>query len=283
MVEGQVDMDYNLAGIPVRGHSVGGFETWIHLPAMGVSFDIGRASDASLACDTILFTHSHIDHLGGIATHAAARALRGMRPPTYVLPPHVIPHVEALLDAWRSLDGGDLPCNLVPIGVGGQFEIKNRYFARPFPAIHRGKAQGYVISEFRDKLLAKYRGLPGQEIKRLREQGDTIYDRTETPLVAFTGDSCIDVIDREEGLRRARLLILEVTFIDDRVSVDSAREKGHVHLDEVIERADLFENQAILMTHFSSRYNAARIREVLAERLPESLKSRVTPLLNNFR
>ena len=275
--------ELNLAGMPVGGHSVGGFETWIHLPAMGVSFDIGRGCDDSLACDTILFTHSHIDHLGGIATHAAARALRGMRPPTYVLPPHAIPHVEKLLDAWRALDGGDLPCTLVPLAVGEEFEIKNRYVARPYHAIHRGLAHGYVISEFRQKLRACHHGKPGHEIKQLRDSGAEIYDRTEVPVVAFTGDSCIDVIDREESLRKARLLIMEVTFLDERVTVASSREKGHIHLDEVIERAELFENEAILMTHFSTRYNKASIQEVLDERLPDSLRGRVTPLLNHFR
>jgi ribonuclease Z len=275
--------ELNLAGIPVRGHSIGGFETWIHLPAMGVSFDIGRACEDSLACETILFTHSHIDHLGGIATHAAARALRGMRPPTYLMASHAIPHVEKLLEAWRNLDGGDLPCNLVALDVGGEHEIKGRYFARPYHAIHRGPAHGYVISEFRDKLKPIYRGRPGIEIKAIRERGEAIYDRTEAPLVAFTGDSCIDVIEREEPLRKARLLILEVTFLDERVPVASARERGHVHLDEVIERAELFENEAILMTHFSSRYNADTIRRVLDERLPDSLRDRVTPLLHHFR
>ncbi|MFT5080828.1 MAG: hypothetical protein ACI84E_001486, partial [Planctomycetota bacterium] len=48
-------------------------------------------------------------------------------------------------------------------------------------------------------------------------------------------------------------------------------------------RADLFENEAILMTHFSPRYNRARILEVLDERLPPGLRERVTPLLTNFR
>ena len=275
--------ELNLAGIPVGGHSVGGFETWIHLPAMGMSFDIGRGHEDSLACETILFTHSHIDHLGGIATHAAARALRGMRPPTYVLPPHVIPHVKKLLDAWRSLDGGELPCKLVPLGVGEGFELKNRYIARPYHAIHRAAAHGYVISEFRDKLKQVHHGKPGQELKRLRDAGESIYDRGEVPVVAFTGDTCIDVVDREVDLRKARLLIMEVTFLDERVTVASAREMGHIHLDEVIERADLFENEAILMTHFSPRYNKARIRQVLDERLPPILRDRVTPLLTNFR
>ncbi|MFT6363995.1 MAG: ribonuclease Z, partial [Planctomycetota bacterium] len=174
-------------------------------------------------------------------------------------------------------------CTLVPLGVGDEFELKNRYIARPYHAIHRAAAHGYVISEFRDKLMECHHGKPGHELKQLRNDGVSIYDRTEVPVVAFTGDTCIDVVDREEGLRKARLLIMEVTFLDERVSVASAREKGHIHLDEVIERAELFENEAILMTHFSPRYNRARILEVLDERLPPGLRERVTPLLTNFR
>ena len=63
------------------------------------------------------------------------------------------------------------------------------------------------------------------------------------------------------------------------VSVEKARSKGHIHLDEVIARAELFENEAILFTHFSARYSADDIRRILETRLPASLRDRVTPLL----
>jgi ribonuclease Z len=97
--------------------------------------------------------------------------------------------------------------------------------------------------------------------------------------VAFCGDTCIDVLEREEWARKAKILVLEVTFLDDRVSVQSARENGHVHLDEVIQRPELFENEHILFTHFSSRYTNKDIVRILDERLPEGLKQRAQPLL----
>jgi ribonuclease Z len=75
------------------------------------------------------------------------------------------------------------------------------------------------------------------------------------------------------------VLILEATFLDDLVSVRRARETGHVHLDELIERADLLQNEAIVLTHFSMRYSPAEVREILARRLPASLRDRVIPLL----
>ena len=76
----------------------------------------------------------------------------------------------------------------------------------------------------------------------------------------------------------ARLLILEATFLDERVSVDSARARGHVHLDELVERAESMRNEAILLHHFSARYTAAEIEAVLDARLPPALRERVVAL-----
>jgi len=276
-----MDAPLSLAGLELRGHSVGGHETWLDLPGLGLCFDIGRAPEASLSTETVCFTHAHVDHLGGVVSHCASRSLRGMSPPTYVVPPAVVPGLEQLLEVWRGLDGAELPCRIVGLGPGDELAVKKR-LVRPFPAYHFGPAQGYAVWEVRDKLRAEYQGLPGQRIKELREAGTPITDRHETPLVAFSGDTRIELVEAEEVVRTARLLILEVTFLDDRVSVASAREKGHVHLDEVIERAHLFENEAILMTHFSARYNGRQVREILDERLPASLRERVTPLLTRF-
>jgi ribonuclease Z len=97
--------------------------------------------------------------------------------------------------------------------------------------------------------------------------------------VAFCGDTLADVIDREPLVREAKLLVLECTFAGEDVDVAAARRKGHVHLDEIAARADLFRNEAILLTHFSARHSAAEIVRRLDERLPPDLRRRVTPLL----
>ena len=100
--------------------------------------------------------------------------------------------------------------------------------------------------------------------------------------MAFSGYSLAEVLDIPV-MQQAQLGIFEVTFLDDLVPVEMARSKGHTHLDEVLERADRLQNEAILMTHFSSRYNADRVRALLDERLPESLRHRAQPFLENFR
>ena len=62
-----------LAGILVDGVSVGGVETCIDLPEFKLAFDIGRCPDDAVLRPTILFTHAHMDHMGGVAWHAATR------------------------------------------------------------------------------------------------------------------------------------------------------------------------------------------------------------------
>ena len=73
------------------------------------------------------------------------------------------------------------------------------------------------------------------------------------------------------------MLLLECSFLlpEDR---DRAREYAHIHLDDILERAERFENEAIVLTHFSQRYTPDEIRKELSA-LPEALARRVLPFL----
>jgi ribonuclease Z len=117
-----------------------------------------------------------------------------------------------------------------------------------------------------------------------------VTDAVEVPEVAFTGDTSADWIARgasgEDRVAadalRAKLLMCECTFVDDAVDPAGAREYGHTHVDEIAAAADAFENQAVLLMHFSARYKARDVEEQLDARLPRGLRERVTPLLVGY-
>jgi len=272
----------NVAGHRVEGLSIGGIETCIDLPDLKLCFDVGRAQEESVARELVLFTHGHMDHMGGIAYHAAMRHLKSMRPPTYVVPRECEAGVRALFDAWAALDH-ERPHELVPLGIGEDWSPRPGWIARPFRSPHVAPTQGYGLWRVKEKLLPQLRGLSSEEVGRRRLAGEQVTRATETPEIAFCGDTRIEVVERQEVVRTARVLILEATFLDERVPVELARSKGHVHLDEIIERADLFENEAIVLTHFSSRYRAGEITALLDAKLPPRLRERVTPLLAGHR
>jgi ribonuclease Z len=269
-----------LCGIEIDGVSIGGIETCILLPELGLAFDLGRCPHEAVRIGTVLFTHAHMDHImGGVAWHAATRALRRMPPPTYVVPPENEAALADLFAVWRRLDRSDLPHRLVALGPGEELALGQGRVARPFRSPHRVVCQGYGLWSRTDKLRPEHQGLPGAEIARLRRAGVAVTEVVERPELAFTGDTTIEVVEREAVVRTARVLIMEVTFLDERVSVAECRAKGHVHLAEVAERAALFENEAILFTHMSARYSAHEIVALLDRGLPAGLRARVTPLL----
>lgn len=274
-------MTLTLANIPVRGASIGSFGTCIQLPSMKLAFDIGRCPENAVHLDTILITHGHMDHLGGIGHHCARRELLRLPPPTYVMSPNIVDGFETLMAAWRLLDGSKLRYNLVELSSGEGHRLYNGMVVRPFNAHHVVPTQGYGIWHRKRKLLPKYQGLPGQEIAKLRMSGTEVSDIVEFPLVVFTGDTRATVLDEEEVCRQAKLLIMEMTFIDDKMPPDKAHRTWHTHIEHIKERAHLFENDAVLFTHRSMRHKEEEFEAAL-QQLPEPLRGKAHVLLGGF-
>ena len=155
---------------------------------------------------------------------------------------------------------------------------------RPFATTHPVPSLGYTVFRRTHKLRPQYAAAPGAEIAALRAAGVGVTDAVEAPLFAFTGDTSADWLHHpsSEAALRAKVLVVECTFVDAAVSVADARLFGHTHLDELAEHAALFRNEAILLIHFSARYKRTEILAALDARLPPDLRARVTPLLEGF-
>ena len=87
------------------------------------------------------------------------------------------------------------------------------------------------------------------------------------------------MLDNQPELYRARVLILECTFLDQRKSLRAARAGCHIHLDELIERADAFGNEQLVLMHFSQMYQPHEIDQILRDRCPDSLYQRIVPFV----
>ncbi len=267
-----------LAGIEIEAVSAAGLETCIQVPSWDLCFDIGRCPPTAVKRKRVLFTHGHIDHMGGVAHHASLRDMWGMAPPEYWVPEHYSEAFGDLLSAWRRLDHSDLPCRVRTVAAGDEIVLSDKRRVSVFQSIHRVNTVGYALIRRSHKLLPELVGLPGPEIARRRQAGEAITSASEAVEVVFCGDTTIDVVDREPLVRQAKVLVLECTFLDDRVDLARVRRTGHIHLGQIAERADLFDNEAILLTHFSARYSNAQIAELVHSRLPAGLRERVTAL-----
>lgn len=264
-------------GLEIEGVSIAGHESFYKLPAFRCLLEFGRAPDDVVSYSTICLTHGHLDHAAGLAHHASRRRLARMPPAQVFAPEEAVPDLEAWLAISQRLENVDYGVHVTPAVPGASVLLRNDLSLRFLPGRHRVPTVGYLFSEVKRKLADDFVGMAGERIAELRAGGTEVTRREEIPLLAYPGDCGVEIFDAAPELFTARVLLIECSFVgaDDR---DRAREYAHIHLDDVAERADLFRNEAIVLTHFSMRYRPAEILEAL-KRLPETLADRVTPFL----
>lgn len=270
------------AQMNVEGFSIAGVETCIEVPTLKLICDLGRCSRTAVNYPVVLLSHGHLDHMGAIAQHAARRAMMNMSEGVYVVPRSVERQVQAMFNAAGDLDGQVIPRRVVPLEVGESFSLGKRRWVRAFRTFHRVPSQGYTVWEERHRLRAEFRGQSSEALATLRRSGVVIDEGTEVALLSFTGDTTVEVLEQTPELRETETLIVEATFLDDKVAVNEAREMGHIHLDELLARTELLSRHDTILTHFSARYRDDDVRRIIEARLPEAVGERVRILKNGL-
>jgi ribonuclease Z len=144
-----------------------------------------------------------------------------------------------------------------------------------FATTHTIPSLGFLAWERRNKLKEEYQGLPGEQIRDLRLSGVAVTREVRTPLVAYTGDTSPAGLDAYPPLFQARILITELSFIRPSHRREKIHKFGHMHLDDLLERADRFENELIICAHLSTRYHPQEVRRLVEPKLPPRLRHRV--------
>jgi len=260
----------------IRGVSVGGLYTSLQVPELGVLLDVGIAPRSCTGEKHLFITHGHADHLGALFALLGARELNRLPPVRLYVPADTLDDVTAALDALGHLQGFRLEADAIAVKPGAEFELRQDLAVRALEADHVVPTLAYQFFKRVKKLRPEYAHLPGSEIGRLRLAGEAdLFDETEHLELAYVTDTLLSVVDQHPSLLRTRVLILECTFLDDRKSIETSRKSKHVHLDELIEKASLFENEAVVLVHFSQLFSPAEVHSILKRRCPPRLWERV--------
>jgi ribonuclease Z len=275
--EGRGRVRLTAAGLAIEGVSIAGRESFYKVPAFRALLDFGRAPEDTVPYATVCLTHGHLDHAAGLAHHASRRLLDGMPPARVFVPEEASADFEGWLAFAQRLEKVDYGLHVTAAQPGATFRLRNDLEMTILPGRHRVPTVGYLFSEVKHKLKEEFSGLSGEEIGALRARGVDVAARQTNPLLAYPGDCGPAIFDAAPELFSARVLLIECSFLlpEDR---DRAVAYEHLHLQDFVDRAELFQNEAIVLTHFSQRYRVAEIREALGS-LPETLAGRVIPFL----
>jgi ribonuclease Z len=262
-------------GLTIEGYSRAAVQTYWRIPELKLGFDLGAQPWSFMATPTWFVSHTHLDHLAALPVYVARRRMMKMEPPTIYLPAEAVEGVEMLLRAFQRLDRGRLPAKLVGLEPGQEVELSRELVVKAFATKHTVPSLGFLVWERRKKLKPEYHGLSGDEIRDLRLSGVEVSAEIRLPKLAYLGDTTPAGLDALPDLYRAEVLILEMTFVAPGERPNIIHKFGHTHLDDILARAERFENDVIIASHFSTRLHPDQIQRIIERRLPDSLRGRL--------
>jgi ribonuclease Z len=264
----------------IRGISVGGVYTSLAVPELGVLFDAGAPPRSNAALDTIFLSHGHVDHIGALPALLGIRALQGKpKPPRVVMPVEIVGELSTALEAIARLQRWPLAIESIGMAPGDEIALRGDLRVRAVRTFHPVPSLGYVIVRRISKLRPELLGLSGPEVAARRRAGEDVTTSEERLELAYATDTLVSALDHAPDLLRARVLIVECTFLDERKSLADARAGCHIHLDEIVERAARFENEHVVLMHFSQLYRPDEVAGILDARVPPELRRRIVPFV----
>lgn len=258
----------------LEGRSRAGHETWFRIKELGIGFDIGRCPDALVSMPHVFITHAHLDHAAGVPFYAGQRHLQQLDGGTIYVPAEAADDFRSLLAIQERLTGAPLAVAITGVGVGEDVYVGRRHLVRGHAAAHRVAARAYELIERRHHLRPDLVGAPGETIARMRHEGTEIEEEYRRSIFFYTGDTDRGLLETCDAAYRAQVLLIECSFITDGHQNRAAKYR-HIHIDDIAEFAGRFENEMIVLTHFSRRYSPSDIRHGVRQRLPAMLHDRV--------
>ncbi len=259
----------------LRGLSVAGIQTSMFVRELNVLFDVGIAARSAAGADHIFLSHGHADHCGALVTLLGMRGLMKLPAAHIFLPSELEASMREALALFSRGQRHDFGFVLYPMSPGDERALRPDLSVRAFRTHHTGPSLGYQFFARVQKLKQIYLELPTREIAERRRRGDDLFDAAERLLLAYATDTRISVLDATPSLLTTPVLILECSFLDERKTIEATHAGGHIHLDELLARSSSFDNQALVLMHFSQMYSPSEVRRILERRCPPELHSRI--------
>lgn len=242
-------------GIVLEGLATGGEATSLRVPEWGLIFDIGVCLPNCIAhrYHSLLVSHGHSDHAAALVYMLGQRGMKKLDPIDVYLPLELLEPFKRLIEIWKDIEGYERHANFFPVQPGETFTLRSGQQAMALRTVHRVPSLAYLVGAPKPR--------PGQAFE---------------PQLCVTGDTKIEFVMQQELARKARVMVHEATAWNETRSVEQTRARGHTHVQEIIDHAELFaEHRKLVLVHRSPRHSRRFAEQVVQESFPESMRDKV--------
>lgn len=282
MQERQLPASYHarmaLQKFTITGYSTALFSTWLFIEELRLLFDAGDGVSAGLTQKSrkirnVMISHADRDHLAGLLQLLQLNGRDGL-PRVHF--PADCGSFPALADFCSKFDQGTSgKVCWVEAGSGARIPIGSDYFVCPFHNNHVSVADGvtkslsFKVERETRKLKDEFKDASSETLKTLREeQGNDHITRPSTSVeLGYSADCQVKESDADIWAG-TKILMHESTFLSPQEANDVQRHR-HSILPDVLTMARDAKPEALILTHFSMRYNFDQIRKALCHHARE--------------
>jgi ribonuclease Z len=275
MVENVPILSCQHDGLTIEGYSRAAVQTCWRVNELKLLFDVGIQPWDFMGTPTMFISHAHLDHIAALPVYVSRRRLMKMDPPVIYLPDSAVDMAWDILQMYRRLDRGAMPCELIGLLPGDETHVSREYVVTALPTRHTIESVGFVVHQRRHKLKPEFQDLSGPEIRDLKLNGQDVTVETRVPIFAYTGDTNPKGLDENPVFYDAKILVSELTFVAPEHRKDKIHKHGHMHVDDYCQRADRFNNELIIASHLSTRYHDTQVKRLVQKALPDMLDGRM--------
>ena len=268
----QLQLDTTWGKLVVSGGSRAGESTLIVLPQLRLALDPGRPHRALTAMSTVVVSHGHTDHLGGLAYWASQRYLNSLGTGTVLAPVEVAPDLRRLLELYARLEGGHpYDVQVESISDGSVVNLRADMALHFFATDHWIPTLGTMVQWRKRRLRPDLTHLSGDKIAERRRAGEEVSVVEKVPLLAYCADSGPGLFAAHPEVLDCQVLLVECSFFEPG-DEERARRYGHSHINDLIRVAPALGCRHLVLLHASRRHRLRHVEQQLEKQLKPLLE-----------